>query len=150
MHQHEKKRERGQSLVEIALSFPLLLLILSGLLDIGRVYYTYIAIEDAAAEGALYLALNPRCPYQIVAIPDCTDPNNAIFRTQNANLQQLDLQPEHIDTFVPAGNYGIGDIVRVRIRYPFRFVTPGITAITRQITLSVTATNLIICEDSDC
>ncbi len=50
---------RGQSLVELAFMFPFLLLILSGALDLGRVYYAYITITNAAREGARYGASNP-------------------------------------------------------------------------------------------
>ncbi len=45
--------ERGQSMVEMALGFVLLLIVLSGLLDVGRAFYIYVALEDAAGEAAL-------------------------------------------------------------------------------------------------
>jgi hypothetical protein len=50
----QDRRERGQSLIELAVSFTLLLLILGVTIDLGRVFYTYIAIREAAEEGALY------------------------------------------------------------------------------------------------
>lgn len=158
MRKRGKQRERGQSLVEIALSFPVLLLILSGMLDIGRVYYTYIALEDAAAEGAKFLALNPWCENSAVTLaslpsrasrtndnnPPCPDPNNAVFRIQNSNEQQVNWDDfALITTNVPAG-VDVGDIVRVNIKYTFNFVTPGISAIARSILLDVTATELVI------
>lgn len=49
-------RERGQSLIEVALSLPLLLLIVIGLADFGRAYYYSIALTNAAREGAAYAA----------------------------------------------------------------------------------------------
>ncbi len=55
----KNKRESGQSLVELALSFTFILLILSGAVDIGRAFFSYIAIRDAAQEGAVYGALYP-------------------------------------------------------------------------------------------
>lgn len=46
--------ERGQSLVELALCLPLLILILLGVLDFGRVFNAYIVITNAARNGAYY------------------------------------------------------------------------------------------------
>ncbi len=44
--------ERGQSLVEMALTAPLLILFLVGILDLGRVVYTYTMLSAAAQQGA--------------------------------------------------------------------------------------------------
>ncbi len=45
---------RGQSLVEFALIFPILLLMLAGIVDLGRAYSVYTLITNAAREGAQY------------------------------------------------------------------------------------------------
>ena len=39
-----KKGQRGQSLVEVTLALPVLLLILAGILDVGRAYFTFISL----------------------------------------------------------------------------------------------------------
>jgi hypothetical protein len=44
----------GQGLVEMALVGVVLVLILSGVIDLGRAYFAYIAVADAATEGAAY------------------------------------------------------------------------------------------------
>ena len=54
-----KKGIRGQSLVEFALSISLLMLILLGVFDLGRVFHTYIVITNAAREGAYYGSMHP-------------------------------------------------------------------------------------------
>jgi len=46
----------GQSLVEVALALPLLLLILIGLADLGRAFYYTTAVASAARQGAAYVA----------------------------------------------------------------------------------------------
>ena len=51
--------QRGQGLVELALGGLILALILAGVLDLGRAYFAYIAVADAAAEGAAYGAAFP-------------------------------------------------------------------------------------------
>jgi Flp pilus assembly protein TadG len=53
------KNERGQSLVELALSMSFMLILLAGVMDFGRAFFTYIALRDAAQEGALYASYSP-------------------------------------------------------------------------------------------
>lgn len=54
-----KPNQRGQSLTELALTLTILLTLLAGVLDIGRAYYVFLALRDAAAEGAAYGSFNP-------------------------------------------------------------------------------------------
>jgi DNA-binding NarL/FixJ family response regulator/Flp pilus assembly protein TadG len=51
--------ERGQSLVEVALTLPLILLIVIGLVDVGRVYGYAISATSAAREAAIFAARTP-------------------------------------------------------------------------------------------
>ena len=44
--------ETGQSLVEFAMVLPLFLVLLFGLVDFGRAFYSWILITNAAREGA--------------------------------------------------------------------------------------------------
>lgn len=46
------KNKRGQTLVELALILPLLLLILMGIFEFGRVFNAYLITSHAAREGA--------------------------------------------------------------------------------------------------
>jgi Flp pilus assembly protein TadG len=48
--------DAGQSLVEVALALPLLLLILLGVADLGRAFYYTTAVASAARQGAAYVA----------------------------------------------------------------------------------------------
>lgn len=48
----------GQSLVEFALTLPILLLFVMGIFDLGRAVYYYSTIQNAAHEGARYGAVN--------------------------------------------------------------------------------------------
>jgi Flp pilus assembly protein TadG len=49
---------KGQSLVEFGLIVMVLLLIVVGVIDLGRVIYSYSAIFNAAREGARYAILS--------------------------------------------------------------------------------------------
>jgi hypothetical protein len=64
--------EKGQSLAEMVISMTILVMLMSGLIDIGRAYFTYIALEDAAGEAALYLSTNVTCPFDGLAADGIT------------------------------------------------------------------------------
>ncbi|MHB8375361.1 MAG: TadE/TadG family type IV pilus assembly protein [Dehalococcoidia bacterium] len=63
--------DRGQSIVEFALTLPILLVIVLGAVDYGRVYYRNVQVAQAARNGAAYASINP--------------PNS---NQQNGNFQQ--------------------------------------------------------------
>ena len=52
------RKSSGQSLVEFALVLPILLLLILGAMDIGRIITTKIAVTNAAREGANFLSRN--------------------------------------------------------------------------------------------
>ena len=49
----------GQSIIEMALLLPLMLVLIVGALEFGRVFFTKIIITNAAREAAYYLSVNP-------------------------------------------------------------------------------------------
>ncbi len=51
--------EKGQSLVELAISLTFILILLAGVVYFGIGLFYYIAMRDAAQEGALYGSMNP-------------------------------------------------------------------------------------------
>lgn len=56
--------KRGQSLVELALVFPFMLLLLAGLIEVGHYINTYLTLLDASREAARYATdLDPRNPW---------------------------------------------------------------------------------------
>jgi Flp pilus assembly protein TadG len=59
------KSEQGQGLTELAIALPVLLLLLLGVLDVGRAFWALVALKDAASEGALYAASYPTMTTQI-------------------------------------------------------------------------------------
>ncbi len=62
-----KTFERGQSLVELALGLLVLIILVMGIIDLGRALFYYTTLRDAAQEGAVYGAINPQDCYGIVA-----------------------------------------------------------------------------------
>ncbi len=45
---------RGQSLVELALIAPILIVLMLGVIDFGRVYFAQVSVTNAARDGADY------------------------------------------------------------------------------------------------
>jgi Flp pilus assembly protein TadG len=133
-------------MAELAISFPILLLMLSGLLDLGRMYYIFVSLQDAAAEAALFLSVSPECQTSADGT-DCADPNNALFRAQNAGGTTGVIDFATITTTityeddepVPNGIRDIGDIVTVRMEYPFEFITPIMPKIASVNPITLTA-----------
>jgi hypothetical protein len=60
-----KKSTRGQSLLEFAAGLVVLLVLLAGLIDVGRALFTYISMRDAAQEGAAFGSTYPTYCVQI-------------------------------------------------------------------------------------
>ena len=54
----------GQSLVEFALMFPFLFLLVMGLFDIGRAIFYYSTLNTAVREGTRYAIVQPDCDYK--------------------------------------------------------------------------------------
>ena len=57
---YQNSREKGQSLVEFALVLVFLLSLLAGIFDLGRAFFAYIIIRDAAQEGAVFGSIAPK------------------------------------------------------------------------------------------
>ncbi len=121
-----RKRERGQATVELAISLTLLLLILVGALDLGRAFFGYISIVNAAREGARVSAVL-RNPMQIVP-------------AAKREITGAGLDPNQLTVTATWG--GNGRPVVVTATYPFQFIISGVLPFAR-ITLSSTATMMI-------
>ena len=117
--------EGGQSLVEFAFALPVLLILLLGVLDVGRMYFTFLAIQNAAGEGALYAAINPKC-VQISDGPECGDPNNALYRaTHESPAGLVDWNRVTIEA-EPADRTTLreGDPITIILHYEYDILTP--------------------------
>ncbi|MBO9370827.1 MAG: pilus assembly protein [Chloroflexi bacterium] len=105
------RKQRGQSLVEFALVLPLLILLLGGVLELGRLFFAYVAVTDAAAEGATYASIYPRA-----TIHQITE------RAQAASGGLIQLDPSMVQVQRPVLTAGAP--ITVTVTYPFRLITP--------------------------
>ena len=111
------RREKGQSLTELALILPLLLIILAGVLDLGRLYYSYVAVTDAAAEGAAYAAIHP----------EESSRDEVYLRAQEASRGLVQIDSGMVDVDCPSVVSGAP--VTVTVSYTFTVATPLINVI---------------------
>ena len=145
--QRAQRLEKGQSLVEMAVGFVILVILLGGLLDLGRVYFIFLALEDGAGEGAIYLAINPGCRTAADGA-ECANPNNAEYRALNSGGDLIEWSSANVTIVRPDPVYGVGDPVSVSLSYAFPLLTPIIPPIAgvNPLTLTVRATQTIIAE----
>jgi len=107
--------ENGQSLVEFVILLPVLLIIMAGVLDLGRVYYASVALTDAASEGATYAAIHP------------DDPNEAILRAQEATTGLINIDASMVNIAAPT--IATGAPITVSVGYTFTVLTPFLNVI---------------------
>jgi len=56
----KKDKSRGQSMVELALILPIVLLVVLGIIEFGRAFFIYTVVSGAAREGARYGITQPK------------------------------------------------------------------------------------------
>lgn len=54
-----RRGERGANLAEFAIVVPLMILLICGIVDVGRAFYGFIVVTNAVGEGARYGARQP-------------------------------------------------------------------------------------------
>lgn len=131
-----KRSERGQSLVELAVSLTVIMLLLSGAVDFAIAYFSFTAMQDAAQEGALYGSINP------------TDEAGIISRIRNASTNPVDLADEDlVDVVVTLpGDACEGNELQINVVYNYPISMPFIGAIigSQQIRLNANVTDTIL------
>lgn len=124
------KRERGQALVEFAVSVMLLTFLLLGVIEFGMLLYNYIIVVDATDEAAAYASIYP---YERdlggSCVPPCrinndqdiinrvidTSAGNSIIR--ESEYFSITITPDYLHRH-PCGT------VTVSARYHHRFIFP--------------------------
>jgi Flp pilus assembly protein TadG len=127
---HQKVKEKGQSMVELALTITILMALLAGTIDLGRAFFTWLALRDAAQEGASYGSIKP------------TDSGGIIARVKD-NLEQVVRDTNNIAvnySISPAGQKCLGTIT-VDVTYTnFPLTMPFLGTIIGSQTIPIHAT----------
>ncbi len=150
-------RQRGQSLVELAISLTVMLLLLSGAVTLGMALFSYVSLRDAAQEGALWGSFNPY------------DPSDTTFATPNtaaiqARVRASSTSPVNLSdpSVVPPGYIEVSltnpghacegldssnapNAITVSVGYDYTVFMPFLSAITGpNIHLKATVTDTIL------
>jgi len=109
------KNQKGQALVEFAIVIPILLLIVMGILQFGLMLNSYLAIENAAREGARA---------GIVGSSDA-EIKNLVITTSPV------LDPEKLTVIITPNetNRVSGDTLTVKVTYNYTLIVPIISSL---------------------
>ncbi len=132
MSELSTNRAQGQSLAEIALVLPVLLLVLLGAIDLGRLYYANETITNASREGArLGIAKPAQTSEQITAIKTrvIAEAAGSRITLQPADIS-IDCAPYGSTAFsasyCPSADIKPGDQIRVRVSVQFTILTTSL------------------------
>jgi len=120
-------RPHGQALVELALILPILLTLFASALDLGRLYYSQITINNAAKEGALEASRNPT---SFDNTKGCdADTNRVICLVINeAKGSLISIAPEDValacDPSPCPASPAIGNTVDIKVTADFSLISP--------------------------
>jgi Flp pilus assembly protein TadG len=153
-----RRRGSGQAIAELAIAAPLLLVVMLVAVDFGRLFFSYIAVQNAAREATSYAAQHAKdTPWDgtayraSVAGAGAQEPNvqgqggaGTLAITDPVCFDpqtQVTLDCNVASDFAT----GIGNQVRVTASQPFAFVTPIVGDLFGgSLTLSATATAPIL------
>lgn len=138
-----RRRNRGQSIVELALILPVMLLLLATAGDLGRMFHSRIVIANAARAGALEAA---RHPTSFVSGAGCDASTNRIMCavSREASGSLLAITPADVSVACDPSPCAeqLGNTIGVTVRGDFDLVTPFLGTFFggQTIALSSTAT----------
>jgi Flp pilus assembly protein TadG len=154
-----KRTQRGASMVEFAISASALLLIMFGILELGRVMYTYHTVSNAARLGSRWaMVRGSACTqldhcnatssdiqnYVLSVVPMVDASSTTAPGCSSAGLCVNATWSSSTDPGVDCGNTGTNDpghLVCVTVSYPFNFAIPFVS--TTALTLSSTSKMVI-------
>lgn len=103
-------KERGQSLVELAITFTFLMYLISGVVEFGIIFFQYVQLRDATQEGALYGSI---CPNELDEIES---------RIRNASTSPLDLTDDSVS--ITISTVEDGEAIEVHSIYEHKIFMP--------------------------
>lgn len=140
---NRRARSRGQSLVEFAIILPIMLVFLAAALDLGRVFYATITLNNAAREGV----------FQASQTPESFDDGQACNVATNLVVCRVQLETKNSGVSIASADIEMncstsgcpevaGSTVTVDVTGQFRLITPLLSMIfgSQTIPMSASAT----------
>ena len=143
-----KKLEKGQSFLELSFILIILLLILSGIVDLGRAIFINFAMQDAASEGIVY---GTSFPTDCNGIRIRVGNNLANARLGGGMTVEVQIQDKSNGfayvtcEAIPISHVYAGELMRITVTKSFNITMPLIGAFIGQtIPLSTTSQGIIL------
>ena len=146
--------DRGQALVEFALVFPIIALILFGIFDVGRAVYAYNTIANAARQGVRVAIVNQAVTTNTSCTQDMPieDPSNPDWSIKACAAQAAVslgvttgdvgvtyVAPASDPTLSCSPTLNVGCVANVTVTYTWTPITPVISNIMGSIRMSSTS-----------
>jgi Flp pilus assembly protein TadG len=129
LNKFRRKRQQGQTMVEFTLIFPVLAILLFGVIQFGIAFNNYLAVTDAVRAGSRQAAVARFLPAS-QRVPTV----ESKVRASASNLTQSKLK-----VFVTAtSNWDPGSDVTVRATYPYSISLLGVVLKTGTLSSSTT------------
>lgn len=146
------RRDRGQSLVEFALIFPLIVFLIASFVEVGRAVFAYNTIANAARQGARVAIVN-----QLEDVTDCDatrpvedpfEPHWSIrgcviaaastlgITTDNVTIQYA---PPPSTTLDCDPTLHVGCIASITVTYDYAVSTPFLSMVISSFTMTQTS-----------
>jgi len=139
---HSRRGQHGQALVEFALVFPVLLLLIFGIIDAGRLIYTYNTVANAARDGARVAIVNQSTTGTETC--DTTSPTAWPIGCAIASGFNLGLTTDDVWVSYPTDavctKMSIGCLAVVTVTGKYQPLTPIISSLIGPVSLTSTTT----------
>lgn len=106
------KGEKGAAAVEFAIILPLLVLLVFGIIEFGRVYNLYLAVTHAAREGA-----------RIASVRNGTGATDDDIKNLIVERSAINITTSNVELW-PANFKTAGQPIEVRVNYPTTLSIP--------------------------
>lgn len=118
------RSEKGQSMVETALILPLILILLFGIVDFGRIFHAYLTLDHAGREAA-----------RLASIQKSDDDITA-----KINSSTVGLDPNRLTITISPNETArtSGADAAVTLVYNIDFITPLVASLASPLTLTDT------------
>lgn len=120
------RSKKGQSMVETALMIPIVMLVLFGIVDFGRMLHALLTLDHAGREGARLASLHAE--------------DSAIRTKVKSSAAILSLSDGNIIITPPKASRTTGTDVQIQLKYNFNFITPLADTLVSPMELSDTTT----------
>ena len=134
--------EKGQSLVEFAASAVVLMIIVAGVLDLGRAFMIFVALENGAGEGAIFASYHPTWATEADATAGGSsypEIENITYRaTHESPTGIVDWEKSQVAVILPP-TLEAGQHVTVTISYSYTLMTPFMFVLIQDGVMPLTA-----------